>query len=219
MASVTKKKVTQEKQAKRTAFSRETNEKKTKAVLVRPEKPVVLEEAVEEELPKEHEAPAKKSRSVRRRRSRHVPRVPPLLRALPQWAEAWTALAESGLDQNTILRILRDASLVFQGLGELTPQAAEAIFRFWEVPEVPAGIESILEEAFLAQPAQAERKSLIEAFFRPAVHDADIHNALVFLWTARHVPDWEMASQSLRATGSPLAERQDLFQVAREIVS
>ncbi len=164
-------------------------------------------------------APKRKARkTTRKRRSRQLPRVPDTLRAFPAWAEAWTALAEAGIEAHLIPAVLRDASLVFNGLNELTHKSVEALFHFWEVAETPAGIESILEEAFLSQAPQPERKQQLEAFFREVMSAGDVNDALAVLWTARHVPDWRHASRSLKATGSPFAENVQLFALARDIV-
>jgi hypothetical protein len=160
----------------------------------------------------------KKPKQTRRRRTRQLPRVPPSLRTRPAWAEAWTALAESGLDAATIPAVLRDASLLFIGLGELSPQTTEALFHFWEVQEAPGGIESILEEAFLSQPPQAERKSTLESFFKEAIAKGSIQDALVLLGIARHVSDWRDAAKRLKSVQSPYAEDHDIFSHAREAV-
>lgn len=181
--------------------------------------------AAEAEAPNDEElaepveaAVVKKPKATRRRRTRQLPRVPVSLRTKPAWAEAWTALAEAGLDAHTIPAVLRDASLLFIGLGELSPQTTEALFHFWEVQDTPGGIESILEEAFLSQPPQAERKSTLESFFRDALGKGTIQDALVLLGVARHVSDWRDAARRLKLVGSPHAEDHDMFSHAREAV-
>lgn len=171
------------------------------------------------ELESKEAAPKKKAkRAGRKRRTRALPRVPDTIRAYPAWAEAWTALAETGLEAYIIPAVLRDASLIFNGLGELSSKSADQLAQFWEIKDAPAGIESILEEAFLAQPPQPERKQQIEAFFKEVMAKGDVHDALIFLWTARHVPDWAQASATLASTDSPFHDDGTLFAIAREIV-
>jgi hypothetical protein len=140
------------------------------------------------------------------------------MRPMPAWAEAWAALSEAGINANLIPNVLRDASNIFVGLGELTAEAVDELFRFWEVPEVPAGIESTLEEAFLAQAPTPERKTQLEAFFR-MLNGANLQEALMMLYTARRVPDWKKASSALKALDSKLAGHPELFKLAREIVA
>lgn len=166
----------------------------------------------------EAEEVVKKPKAPRRRRTRAVPRVPPALRTKPLWAEAWTALAESGLDNQTIPIVLRDASLVFIGLGELSPKTTEALFHFYQVPEAPGGIESILEEAFLAQPPQAERKATLEGFFKEALREGTLEDALQLLWVARRYSDWRDAQRSLKEHMSPYATNAEIFSHARDAV-
>ena len=160
----------------------------------------------------------KPAKQPRRRRVRQPPRVPVTLRSRPAWAEAWTALAEAGFDAHTIPAVLRDASLMFIGLGELTPVNVESLFHFWEMAEVPAGIESTLEEAFLSQPQQADRKSSLEAFFKQALHDGTIQDTLILLGVARHFAEWADATKRLKVLHSPYASNPELYSLAREVV-
>ena len=164
-----------------------------------------------------HEEAPKKPKP-RRRRSRQMPRVPVELRSKPAWAEAWTTLAETGSDIDTIKRILQYASRLFIGLGELSPKNTEELLRFFEVNEAPAGVESILEEAFLSQPPQAERKSALEAFFKDALKNGSIADALNVLILAGHQGDWREATKQLRVVGSPHSENAELYLLAREAV-
>ena len=115
--------------------------------------------------------------------------------------------------------MLRDATLVFIGLGELTPKVTERLFRFRDVAEVPAGIESILEEAFLSQAPQADRKSSIEHFFKGAGGSESIEDALVLLEVARHLTEWKEANKRLKVLNSPHGTNADLFALAREVVA
>lgn len=167
----------------------------------------------------EAEVKKRAAKPPRRKRVRQLPKPPPTLRNRPAWAEAWTALAEAGMDSQTISKILRDASLIFIGLGELTPQVTESLFHFWEIAEVPAGISSILEEAFLSQPLQADRKSSIEAFFKQALAASGLEDALALIMIARIFTDWKTASKRMKALHSPHAANHELFNLAHDIVS
>jgi hypothetical protein len=107
---------------------------------------------------------------------------------------------------------------VFIGLGEITTTTSDALLRFFDAPDVPSGIESTLEEAYLAQPPPPERKTLTEAFFKELLQFGDIDEALALLVLAQHNQDWKRVNNILKQQQNPLADHPELFLTARDIV-